>query len=143
MGTGTRCQFTTALKKKARAYAEANGIMAAQPKFGVTEKSTQYCREQTAQLTACNSWKTSFCGCRAVRPELEDKMATLESTASRVVSVPLTAEVISCEAVEIARQTGLQRKARRLRFLRPLLRATKGFRPLPTDIDLSEAPRGI
>lgn len=109
MSTGTRRQFTAGFKRTVIEFAEANGNMAAQRKFGVSEKSVRYWRNQKQKLSACSTRKTSFRGRRAVHPELEDKVADFVRE-YRARSLPVTAELIRSKAVELAREAGLSRE---------------------------------
>lgn len=109
MSTGTRRQFTAAFKRKVIEFAEANGNMSAQRKFGVSEKSVRYWRNQKSKLSSCSARKTSFRGRRAVHPELEEKVADFVRE-YRARSLPVTTEVIRTKAIELAREAGLSRE---------------------------------
>ncbi|KAG0425110.1 hypothetical protein HPB47_027702, partial [Ixodes persulcatus] len=104
---GSRRQFTVAFKKKAIAYAEIHGNLAAQRKFGVSEKSTGYWRGQRQKLAACSkAKKTSFRGRTAVYPELKTKVANVIRDL-RARSLLVTSECIRTKAVEVACASGL------------------------------------
>lgn len=110
MSSGTRRQFSAAFKLNVVEFAEANGNMAAQRSFGVSEKSVRYWRAQKGKLQKCNPRKTSFRGRSAVHPpQLEDTLADFVREV-RARSLPVTVDTIRNKAVELAREAGLTRE---------------------------------
>lgn len=93
MSSGTRRQYSAAFKLNVVEFAEANGNMAAQRRFGVSEKSVRYWRAQKGKLQMCNPRKMSFRGRSAVHPQLEDKLADFVREV-RARSLPVTVDTI-------------------------------------------------
>ncbi|KAH8030439.1 hypothetical protein HPB51_006871 [Rhipicephalus microplus] len=51
MNIGTRCQSTAAFRREVIEFMEANGNMAAQRQFGVSENNVRYWRNQKSKLS--------------------------------------------------------------------------------------------
>lgn len=139
MSTGTWHQFIAVFKKKVIEYAEVNRNMPALRQFGISEKSIRYWRTQKGRLSTCNAWKMFFCGDRAVRPELEDKVANFVHK-HRARSFPVTAELTRIKAIELTHEYELSREQFKgsiywaHRFMRREGFALRRERPTPSSL---------
>lgn len=108
MSGSTRRQFSAAFELKVIDFAEANGNMAAQCQFGVSEKCVRYWRAQKKKLLCVNHAKCPFEG--VVRfPQLDDTLTDFVRK-QRARSLLVTTHAIRCKAVELAREAGLPRE---------------------------------